>query len=175
MAIDILIDKLTPCLEDTSTGAILPTVFSVATTNDIANLDGWLFDWQDADLKRANIYKLLVKGDSTIQGLIACEVVRGAVYVHIAESAPHNKPTNKKYSGVGGHLFAIAMKLSLALGFGGYIYMDAKNTKLVQHYSEMLGAKIAPTRYHEYRLEVLEQDAQKVIEKYTLEGDLNVN
>ena len=53
--------------------------------------------------------------------------------------------------------------------------MDAKNAKLVQHYSKMLGARIASTRYHEYRLEVLEQDARKVVEKYTMEGDLNVD
>ena len=174
MAVDILIDKLTPCLEDVSTGELLSTVFSVATTDDIENLQGWLFDWQDNEIKHTNIYKLLVKGDDTIQGLVSCGVERGAVYVHIAESAPHNLGDGKKYKGVGGHLFAIAIKLSMANGFGGFIYMDAKNSDLVQHYNEILGASIAPTRYHEYRLEVLEQAAQGVIEKYTLEGDLNV-
>jgi len=46
--------------------------------------------------------------------------------------------------------------------------------KLVDHYSDMLGATRVPTRIHEYRMEVLEEVAQSVIEKYTLEGDLNV-
>jgi hypothetical protein len=106
---------------------------------------------------------------------VSAEVVRGAVYVHLVESAPHNLSPNKKYEGVGGHLFAIAMTLSLANRFGGYIFMDAKNTELVKHYTEMLGAKSVPTKFHEYRLEVSEVNAQKIIEKYTLEGDLSVD
>jgi len=121
MKIDIIIDKLTPCLEET-----------------------------------------------------AAEVGRGAVFVHIAESAPHNLGSNKQYKGVGGHLFAIAMKLSLVNGFGGYIYFDAKNIELVEHYKESIGANRLLTRFHEYRMEVLEEKAQEVIEKYTLEGDLDV-
>ena len=31
-----------------------------------------------------------------------------------------------------------------------------------------------PSRIHEYRMEVLEETAMKVINAYTLEGDLNV-
>ena len=176
MKIDIFIDKLTPCLEETATGKIHQTVFSVVSTQDLNDLaaKGWLFDWQDDSLDRANIYKLMIKGDDTIQGLIATEVGRGAVFVHLAESAPHNREENKKYKGVGGHLFAIAMKLSLVNDFGGYIYFDAKNMKLVEHYMESISATRVLTRYHEYRMEVFEENAQKVIEKYTLEGDLNV-
>jgi hypothetical protein len=116
----------------------------------------------------------MIKNDTVIQGLISAEVVRGAVYVHLAESAPHNLKPNKTYEGVGGHLFAIAMKLSLFNGFGGYIFMDAKNQELVDHYCDMLGARRVSTRYHVHRLEVSEENAQKVVEKYTLEGDLNV-
>jgi len=176
MKIDILIDKLTPCLIELSTGSILQTVFSIATEDDISGLreKGWLFDWTDEALCKTNIYKLMIEGDNEIQGFVSAEVVRGAVYVHLAESAPHNLPPNKKYAGVGGHLFAIAMKLSLSNGFGGYIFMDAKNQKLVDHYIETLGARRVSTRYHEHRLEVSEESAQKVIEKYTLEGDLYV-
>ena len=175
MEIDILIDKLTPCLENSSSGEILQTVFSVATKNDLANLCGWSFDWEANELKSTNIYKLLIKGDEIIQGLVACEVVRGAVYVHLVESAPHNLSPKKEYIGVGGHLFAIAMKLSAFNNFGGYIYMDAKNSELANHYCKMLGAEIVPTHYHEHRLDVSEINASKIIKKYTLEGDLDVN
>ncbi|MCL2426214.1 MAG: hypothetical protein FWD05_07740 [Oscillospiraceae bacterium] len=176
MKIDIIIDKLTPCLIEISTDNVLQTVFSIATEDELSGLKekGWLFDWTDEVLHKTNIYKLMTKGDTEIQGLISAEVVRGAVYVHLAESAPHNLPPDKKYAGVGGHLFAIAMKLSLANGFGGYIFMDAKNQKLVEHYIETLGARRVSTRYHEHRLEVSEENAQKIIEKYTLEGDLDV-
>jgi hypothetical protein len=176
MKIDILIDKLTPCLVEIATDKVLQTTFSLATRDDVAGLKdkGWLFDWSDEELRDCNIYKLQLKGDAVIQGLVAAQVVRGAVYVPLAESAPHNQSGKKQYSGVGGHLFAIAIKLSMAMGFGGYIYFDAKNLTLVEHYADMLGATRLPARIHEYRMEVFEEHAQKVIEKYTLEGDLNV-
>ena len=70
-------------------------------------------------------------------------------------------------------MFAIAIKLSLVNGFGGYIYFEAKNMDLVNHYTKMLGASRLPTRFHVFRMEVLEEEAQKVIEEYTLEGDLD--
>jgi hypothetical protein len=176
MQLDILIDRLTPCLVELSTGNVLQTVFSIVAEDDISDLKdkGWLFDWTDEALDKTNIYKLMIKEETEIQGLISAEVIRGAVYVHLAESAPHNRQPNKKYDGVGGHLFAIAMKLSLSNGFGGYIFMDAKNMELVNHYIDNLGARRVPTHFHIYRLEVSEENAQKIIEKYTLEGDLNV-
>jgi hypothetical protein len=40
---------------------------------------------------------------------------------------------------------------------------------------DKLGARRVSTRFHDHRLEVSEENAQRVIEKYTLEGDLNVN
>ncbi|MCL2055244.1 MAG: hypothetical protein FWG90_12550 [Oscillospiraceae bacterium] len=176
MKIDILIDKLTPCLVEVSSGKICKTIFSLATNGDITGLaeKGWLFDWSDDELRKTNIYKLMIDGDNTVQGLVSAEVVRGAVYVHLVESAPHNIGENKKYKGVGGHLFAIAIKLSVANGFDGYIYFEAKNMKLVEHYSEMLGANRIMTRLHEYRMELLEENAHKIMDKYKLEGDLDV-
>ena len=176
MKIDILIDRLTPCLIEISTAKVHQTVFSLASEDDTAGLTekGWLFDWTDYELSGTNIYKLLIKGDNTIQGLVATEIVRGAVYVHLAESAPHNRGKHKKYYGAGGHLFAIAAKLSIVNGFGGYIFFEAKNMDLVRHYADMLGAERAPSRIHDYRMEVSEENAQKIINEYTLEGDLNV-
>jgi len=52
------------------------TNFSIATDSDVSNLakKGWLFDWTDESLGKANIYKLLIKDDDTIQGLVAAEV-----------------------------------------------------------------------------------------------------
>ena len=176
MKIEVRVDKLTPCLVDISTGDELQTVFSIASNEDISGLSekGWLFDWADVELRKTNIYKLLIVGNDTIQGLVSAEVIRGAVYVHLVESAPHNRGITKQYEGVGGHLFAIAMKLSMVNGFGGYVFFEAKNMELVEHYADMLGASRVPTRIHEYRMEVLEEVAQSIMAKYTLEGDLNV-
>ena len=176
MSIDVLIDKLTPCLEEISTGIIYQTTFSIADSKDIAGLQnkGWNFDWADKELNWSNIYKLQLKNDNEIQGLVAAEVVRGAVYVRLVESAPHNLGSKKRFDGVGGHLFAIAVKLSFAMGFNGYIFFETKNMGLVEHYTEKFGANLIPTRVHEYRMEIDESNAMRLIENYSLEGDLNV-
>jgi len=54
------------------------------------------------------------------------------------------------------------------------IITDAKNQELVNHYVDRLGARRVSTRFHKHRLEVAEESAARIIEKYTLEGDLNV-
>ena len=161
---------------DASTGEILPTIFSIATKEDFGSTRdaGWAFDWNSTDLEKSNIYKLMIKDDNAVQGLVAAEVFRGAVYINILESAPLNRGKNKRYEGVGGHLFAIAMRLSMSLGFGGYIFFDAKNMELVKHYSDKLGASRIYSPAHDYRMEVNEETAGKIISTYTMEGDLNV-
>lgn len=176
MQLDIVIDKLTPCLIEVSTGAIKQTTFSLATAKDTLALQsrGWHFNWAARDLMRSNIYKLQLKGDSVIQGLVATEFFRGAVCVNLAESAPHNRPSNKLYEGVGGHLFAIAIKLSMAVDCGGYIFFDAKNIELARHYEETFGANLVGSKINKYRMEIDVDAAQELIKKYTLEGDLNV-
>ncbi|MDR1674357.1 MAG: hypothetical protein LBR54_02770 [Oscillospiraceae bacterium] len=180
MTVDVFIDKLTPCLEETATGKIVKTVFSLARHNELSGLkeQGWMFDWVSAELETAIIYKLTLKNDDAIQGLSAIGIDKSqyAIHIKMVESAPHNKKANgKKYKGVGGHLFAIAIKLSAELGFGGFVYMDAKNMDLVKHYTETLNAVRVKTRIHEYRMAILENEAQHIINKYTLEGDLNVD
>jgi hypothetical protein len=169
--IDVLIDKLTPCLEELATGKIFQTTFSIANADEITGLQekGWNFDWADKGLNCTNIYKLQIKDDSTLQGLVSAEVVRGAVYIHLAESAPHNLGKTKKFSGVGGHLIAIAIKLSVANCFDGYVFFNAKNIELVTHYQDMFGARLLRTRIHEYRMEISETKAMELLKTYTLE------
>jgi len=171
--LDILIDKLTPCLIERATGKILNTEFKLAQYSEVKGLQNkeWHFDWTSIELDDCNIYKLLLKNDNVIQGLVATKVVKGAVYVALVESAPHNFGGNKQYEGVGGHLFAIAIKLSNKNGFGGFIYFETKNMELVKHYTKTLGAMHTGGN-HEYRMIVEEAQAQKVIEQYSLEGDL---
>ena len=176
MQIALIIDRLTPCLVEVSTGKVLQTTFSLVKPDEICGLQskGWNFDWAARELARCNIYKLQLKDDDVIQGLVATEFFRGAVYINLVESAPHNQPHDKQYDGVGGHLFAIAIKLSMAVDCGGYVFFDAKNSELVGHYTEKFGANLLGARIHEYRMEIDVDAAQKLIEKYTLEGDLNV-
>ncbi len=167
---NLVIDKFTPCLEDSETGVLIPTVYRKASKNELSKLKGWKFNWIDADLKKTEVYKLCIAGDETIQGLVALTDSQRdmAVYVNIAESAPHNYGENKKFHGVGGHLFAIAAQISVEKGYGGYLFMDAKNTELVIHYRKTLGAVLVG-RPHPYRMFVDEEHAMKLLGTYNFE------
>ena len=101
---------------------------------------GWKFNWLDETLTDCEIYKLCLSDNDTIQGLVALTDFKRdkAVYVNIAESAPHNLGKHKKFNGVGGHLFAIACQTSVNKGYGGFVFMDAKNSELVEHYKNAL-------------------------------------
>lgn len=170
--VDLSIDKLTPCLEDAKTGEVLETAYSPASKAELRNLKGWKFQWTNPSLKSCEIYKLTLAGQKDIQGLIAISDMPrdNAVYVNLAESAPHNLGNNKKYLGVGGHLFAIAARRSYDLGHSCFFYLDAKNERLVQHYVRFLNAKLLG-RPHQYRMYVDEENAFNLIEKYSLEED----
>jgi len=172
--IDVEIDVLSPCLIDTATGKICDTLFSRAKKDELkgAKKRGWRFNWAAKDLDSSEIYKVTVKGDTRIQGLIALKDTPGgnAVYVNIVETAPHNAGDSRKYDGVGGHLFAIAIKRSLDLGYGGYLFMDAKNMKLVDYYNRQFGAERIGG-VHPYRMILDEEAAKNLIEVYTLQEE----
>ncbi len=172
---EIVIDKLTPCLEKVKDHSIVDTDFKIATKEELKSLKKWQFKWTSKDLHECEIYKLTVNGDERIQGLVAIQDIHGsnAVYVKIAESAPHNIGINKEYLGVGGHLFAIAVQRSYDLGYNGFVYMDAKNLSLVKHYSQSLGA-ILIGQPHPYRMIIDEETAYHLINTYNFRRDENV-
>lgn len=93
-----------------------------------------------------------------------------AVYLKLAESALHNMGNNKLYEGVGRHLFAIAAQISVDNGYGGFIYFEAKNIELVQHYQEAFGGKLIGG-VHQYRMIIDEDSAEELLMKYTLKGE----
>ncbi len=167
--LDVKIDKFTPCLENAETGEIVETTYALANESELRKLKGWNFDWLANDLKNTEIYKLQIKGDSEIQGLVSLTRFDrdNAIYVNIAESAPHNLGHNKKYNGVGGHLFAIAAQTSKDLGYGGFVFMDAKNVELVNHYRDTLGAQFLGIP-HPYRMFIDEDAAERLLKIYTM-------
>jgi hypothetical protein len=168
LAVEVEIDELTPCLINALTNEVVDTTYALATKNELKNLQGWLFDWSSTDLKKSSIYKLIAENDDTIQGLVAINDHSSdqAIYVKLVESAPHNKGWYKKYKGVGGHLFAIAALISVQKGYGGFLFLDAKNMELVEHYHSTLGA-VLWGRPHKYRMIVDEEKAHALLEKYT--------
>ena len=168
--LDIKIDRFTPCLENAKTGEIIATSYSLVDHNELSALKGWKFKWNSPSLDNTEIYKLTISGDNEIQGLVALTKYEQdrAVYVNIAESSPNNMGMNKMYNGVGGHLFAIAAQRSIDLGFGGFVFMDAKNIDLVEHYAKTLGATLLG-RPHPYRMFIDEDAAEKLLKIYTFE------
>lgn len=174
MGVSIEIDKFTPCLVEKSTGKIVNTSYSIASQSELKELkkQGWKFDWLDDDLDKADVYKLTLENDKTIQGLIAVtDFPRDrALYINLAESAPHNFGKNKKYEGVGGHLFAMAAKESLDRGYGGFLFLDAKNEELVEYYHDKFGAVLLGMP-HQYRMFIDERKSQELLKIYTLKGE----
>ena len=55
-------------------------------------------------------------------------------------------------------------------GYGGFLFLDAKNMALVEHYQNTLGA-IRIGGVHPYRMLVDESAAQKLLEIYSLKEE----
>ena len=64
-------------------------------------------------------------------------------------------------------MFAIAANESMKKGYGGFVFMDAKNEDLVRHYQEALGATFLGMP-HPYRMFIDEESAQKLLQTYTM-------
>ncbi len=174
VGLSVDIDRFTPCLVERETGKIVDTQYAVASREELVSLkkEGWNFDWASDELSDATVYKLTLVGEKQIQGLVATVDMKSdsAIYLKLAESAPHNIGPNKRYEGVGGHLFAIAAKSSVDAGYGGFLYLDAKNAKLVSHYREKFGA-VHIGGVHPYRMVIDEEKAVELLSRYTLKGD----
>lgn len=170
--VDLEVDSFTPCLVDRITGEIIDTDYCIVAPSELGGFkkQGWLFDWTDKSLKDSSIYKLCLRADAMAQGLVALEFndADRAVHIILAESAPHNKGHSKRYDGVGGHLFAIAAKVSLEVGYGGFIYFEAKNMNLVRHYQEKFGAVYIGIP-HPYSMIIDEYAAQRLLNSYTID------
>ncbi|HET7627386.1 MAG TPA: hypothetical protein VFK44_03260 [Bacillales bacterium] len=114
----------------------------------VNRLNGWNgFDWASY-LKNENcfLYKLRVKGDPSIQGLICMEPMEGWVEVRLAESAPWNIGSKEQFFvGVGSHLFALACRKSFELGFEGFVAFHAKS-QLIGYYQKTFGAMVIDRR-----------------------------
>ncbi len=143
--IDIEIDEFTPCLRDMKTGRLVDTQYGKTNISSkkakALKSKGWLFDWSRYNDHR--LIQLNLKGSKEIQGLVTFQDREGFTFVDLVESAPNNRGTNKRYAGVGGHLFAIAAEESFKSGNDGYVSFTPK-TNLVEYYAKSLGAQMMP-------------------------------
>jgi hypothetical protein len=164
--LDFMVDKLTRSIENVITGESFETEVKELTKKDlrvITKKDNWLFNWRNElnDLGK-QVYKLtIVDNSEVIQGLISLTVEDDHVFMHLIESAPSNRGKQKKYLGIPGNLVAFGCKLSIELGFDGFLSFRSK-TQLIDHYIQTLGA------YHfGGHLMIIDADAaKKLVSQY---------
>ncbi|MBS1664442.1 MAG: hypothetical protein JST68_25580 [Bacteroidetes bacterium] len=139
------VDKITRSIEEAITKKNIETEVLSLEAGDLKGVtkrNGWRFNWRiERAFKERELYKLVIKGDKTVQGLLSLQRAENYIEMHLIEAAPHNFGSNKKYLGVAGNLVAFACKISFGAGFDGVVAFRAK-TRLIQHYKDSLGAEL---------------------------------
>lgn len=174
--VTVWIDELTPCIKDFFTGDIIETeVVQITRKSYLSKYNTksrWYVNWGEL-LKENEVYALVIKGTTDIQGLVALQRNDDfkAVYITWMCVAPHNNKEltdTPKYLGVGGHLFAIAIDKSLEYGYDGVVTGFAADKKLLNHYCNKFNA--FPIRaLHQFHFIIEELNAQQIREEYTYE------
>lgn len=171
------IDDIVPCLKDNATGDLINTevvkVERQSYLKKFNSLSGWHVNWSSL-AKNSEIYALVIEGTTDIQGMIAIQYddAAKAVYVVWGCTAPHNniwKYGKQKYSGVGGHLFAIASELSCKKGYDGYLYAEAVDKELYNYYLSEFNATPIPLHGCPYRFMLDDDATKKLREVYSYE------
>lgn len=130
--ISIFVDKLTKSIEEVATERSVATDvqrISVVDLKTVLRKNGWKFKWKgELRCEGRELYKLVIKGDDIIQGLISLQRAENYVEMHLIEAAPHNFGKGKKYAGVAGNLVSFACKLSFDEGFGGFVAFTQKRS-----------------------------------------------
>ena len=174
--IDIWIDEIVPCLKDTKTGKVLETVvFKIESRKYLKKFqqaNGWHINWNEIPTN-VEVYALALKDTNEIQGLIGIrnDTSAHAAYLHWACTAPWNNihdTGEQKYSGVGGHLFAIGADKSIKWGYEGAMHGFAANEKLLKHYMEVFHAEYLGM-LHQFQFFIDEAEAKNLLEVYTYE------
>lgn len=177
--IPFTIDEVTPCLKNCVTGDIVETeVVRLKRKSFLSKFNsktGWYVNWGNFP-NTVEIYALVLKGTMDIQGLVAIENQpdAGAVHIHWACVSPENNVWEygkKKYSGIGGHLFAIAGNKSVEYGHNGYVYAEAMDEEILCHYQTQYSAELFPFGYpsHPYRFIIDESAMREIMEEYEYE------
>lgn len=175
--ITFAIDALTPCLTETSTGEIFETeVIRLKRKSFLSKFNkrtGWYVNWSKFE-DDVEIYALVLKGTVDVQGLLAIKYDEFAKAVHIewACTAPWNNKVesdSQKYNGVGGHLFAIAADLSFRHGYEGFLFGEASNGDVLQHYIDNFHAFQLGIAGRPYQFMIEGENTQKLMEVYNYE------
>lgn len=143
--LSIYIDRITHRIEDASTLESVETDIIALHEMDLKAIlkkAGWRFNWRkEFNTPGRQLYKLVVKGGSIIEGLISLRLFEAHIEMELIETAPHNFGRSKKWVGVPGNLVAFACKMSFDSGLEGFVGFEAK-TRLIQHYIDKFGAAL---------------------------------
>lgn len=174
--INVWIDEFTPCLKDMRSGELVNTeVVRVKRKSFLSKYNkknGWYTNWAEL-LNTCDVYALVLTGTVDIQGLVAVcpDDDMKALKIAWMCAAPEN---NKlivdcpKFSGVGGHLFAMAARLSIQYGFDGLMYGYAANETILRHYVETFNAEVIGI-FHPYHFAIDEETAHELMGVYSFE------
>ena len=175
--ITFIIDEVTACIKDTATGEFLETeVVELKRRSFLSKFNkrnGWYVNWGKFS-DGISVYALVLKGTVAIQGLVAVSLDYEAKAAHViwACTAPHNNKAihgSQQYSGVGGHLLAIASEISMKNGFDGYIYGEAINETVFKHYINHYDALPLPKQIHPFAFVLSGEATQRLREVYNYE------
>ena len=164
--LDFVVDKLTNSIQNTISGDSFQTEvgrFTIKDSKQTTKKNGWSFNWKpELDNDVNEVYKLSIVGNSEIiQGLLSIRKETDHIFMNLLENAPFNIGKNGTYEGVAGNLFAFACKLSIEMGFEGFVSFIAK-TELIEHYKKMIFAKLL----HGQTMMIEPLDAQRLINQY---------
>ena len=134
--------------------------------------EGWHINWHEVP-KDVEVYALALHDTTEIQGLVGIrnDTDAQAAFIYWACTAPWNNKHEfgkQKYSGVGGHLFAIAVDKSLQWGYDGTVHGFAANMELVNHYIKAFHA-IHLGRLHIFQIAIPASEAKQLLEVYRYE------
>lgn len=125
---------------------IYPGILHPLLPSDIPSIDPkhWTFDWtKEISNPDHHTYKLLIRGDTQIQGLISFEEIdegEGYIYVRYLESASGNRGRNGEFR-IAPALLAYACKRSYDKGYDGFVCIYIKIDKALIRYYKSLGAE----------------------------------
>ena len=132
----------------------------------------WQTIWTSEYLASEAFEKYAVKVGTELIALGAYEVQENSLIVHIVymEAEPGSNPTitakNRKYRGIGRLLIAFGIKLSVDNGFGGDVVLEAKTTKLAEHYAKDFGAVKLPSFSSAPRFIIADEAAKRIFFSY---------
>lgn len=154
-------------LTDSSSIELDAQIIEINVNDLSATGEDWYFDWRKIDFEDSKIFKIVLKNDNSIQGLVAFGLGNGEMpYLRLIEVAPHNYGKNGKYDRVAGCLIAKCCQLAYTETINpmwkGFLTFIPVNETVGNIYKEKYGATGEPVGYMSFSRE----KSKMLIEEY---------